>query len=333
MTDRRTLLASTLAMGGSALLPRAANAASKPSPFAGFKLFDTHPHLHGLDLVNYPFRPDVLPDRKARALKYPVTPEYLLSEWDRVGVEMGCAVQYNTTYSTDNRYTLDMSEQHPQRISPVVILDPWDLATPATLKSMSRAYGIGGVRFSGLPEGDGSYAFFSDASLDSFAAAEELGIVVVLMPLGPDLPDHLPSGMKRLGEIAARFPKLQIVLDHFGFPAPRRDTTLGFSPHHLALARYPNISHKYTTFLLEKIEKGGASDREFLNYAVKVFGANRIVWGSDFGNTVGTFESHVRRAIDSAVDLPLEQRKAIFYSNAKRLFPMPAAKRKTMRYL
>src|SRR3546814_4025673 len=76
----------------------------------------------------------------------------LFERWDEAEVEMGCGVQFNALYSTDNRYLLDVAEQYPERVSPVVILWPTDPATPAALRSMAKAYGIGGVRFSGLPD-------------------------------------------------------------------------------------------------------------------------------------------------------------------------------------
>src|SRR3546814_7958544 len=146
-----------------ALLPRVAAAA----PLAPFKLFDSHPHFHADDLVKYPYRVDIEPARRARAVARPVTPDMLFERWDEAEVEMGCGVQFNALYSTDNRYLLDVAEQYHERVSPVVILWPTDPATPAALRSMAKAYGIGGVRFSGLPDANGPFSFLQDRRLRS----------------------------------------------------------------------------------------------------------------------------------------------------------------------
>lgn len=323
---RRAFITSSAGLTAAALVPGIA----KSAPAAPFKLFDTHPHLHSDDLQRYPYRIDVEAARRERAMARPVTSDVLFKAWDAAGVERGCCVQFNALYSTDNRYLLDVAEKYPARVSPVVILWANDPATPAALKSMVKAYGLGGVRFSGPPDAEGNFAFLKDDSLRSWEMANELGLVVVLMPMMSDQPRALPAAMKRIGELADRYPKLNIVMDHFGFPVAERTPTFGFSPDHLALAGRRNVHHKYTTFLLEVLRRGGVPDKEFLNYAISVYGADRVIWGSDFGNTPGDLDECVKRALDSAEDLTLGQKKAIFYDNAKALFVRgrPAAVRR-----
>src|SRR3546814_19394390 len=92
---------------------------------------------------------------------------------------------------------------------------------------MAKAYGIGGVRFSGLPDANGTFSFLQDGALRSWEAANELGLVVVLMPMMSDQPHALPAAMKRIGELASKYPTLNIVLDHFGFPVSERTKTFG----------------------------------------------------------------------------------------------------------
>src|SRR3546814_9758940 len=89
MIHRRTLIASSVSLTAAALLPRVAAAA----PLAPFKLFDSHPHFHADDLVKYPYRVDIEPARRARAVARPVTPDMLFVRWDEAEVEMGCGVR------------------------------------------------------------------------------------------------------------------------------------------------------------------------------------------------------------------------------------------------
>jgi L-fuconolactonase len=319
MPTRRTFIQSTLAVTVAGAMSGAARAQGSAPFRAPFKVFDSHPHVHSGELARFPYRVDIEPARRERALARPVTPEVLLKSWDEANVEMGCGVQFNALYSTDNRYLLHVAESHP-RVLPVVILWANDPATPAALQSMVKAYGIRGVRFSGLPDGDGNFSFLGDDALRSWAAAEELGLVLVLMPMMSDNPRALPNAMRRIGELAARFPKLRIVMDHFGFPVAERTPTFGFSPEHRALAEHRNVYQKYTTFLLEVLRRGGVPDKEFFNYAVSVYGADRVIWGSDFGNTPGEMSAVLQRALVSAEDLTQEQRQRIFYENAMDLF-------------
>ncbi len=240
MLERRAFITSSLALTAAASLPGLARAAPLP-----FKLFDTHTHLYSPDAAKYPFKPDIAAVRKAKAIAHPVTPEVLFKAWDDAGVEMGCGVQYNTTYYTDDRYLLDCAEKYPKRISPVVILEPADPATPCALKSMAKAYGISGVRFSGPPDAEGNFAFLKDNALPTWQMANELGLVIVLMPVRSVQPQALPAAMKRIGVLAAKFPNVNIVMDHFGFPNAEKTSTFGFSPDHLALAAHKNVHQKY----------------------------------------------------------------------------------------
>src|SRR3546814_16253301 len=101
-----------------------------------------------------------------------------------------------------------VAEQYPERVSPVVILWPTDPATPAALRSMAKAYGIGGVRFSGLPDANGTCSFLQDGALRSWEAANELGLVVVLIPRLADPTHPLPAEQKPVGGLAAQNPPL-----------------------------------------------------------------------------------------------------------------------------
>ncbi len=316
MLKRRTFLASSLGAVAVAALPRDAFSAS----LAPLQLFDTHAHFYSDDAVKYPFRADIAPQAAAKAKAHPMTPAVILKMWADVGVERGCGVQYNTTYSTDNRYLLDCAAKHPKKIISIVILNPIDPATPATLARMAKENHISGVRFTGFADAAGNFTFLTDAAKESWAAANELGLVIVLMPVGGQRPETLPPAMKAIGEMAARYPNVNIVIDHIGFPAIELSPTFGLSPEHRALAAHKNIYYKYTTLLIEQLQKGGVPTKDFLHYAVGVYGAEHFVWGSDVGNTEGVFSDFVKHALESADGLTLAQKKAIFYTTAKAVF-------------
>lgn len=318
MFDRRNLLKGTLAATAIGALPSSALGKAKVN--APFPIFDTHAHFYTNQPDKYPFQAKNSRYGEkimvAKAMGNPMTPEAVFKFWGEAGILMGTGVQYNSTYSTDNSYLLDVAAEHPARILSVVILDPVDPATPDKLRKMTRENNITGVRFMGA--GRGGYPFFSDAAIPAWEAASELGIVVVLMPFG----GNPNSAMGQVHEFATRFPNVNIVLDHMGFPNLKAfPDTFGFSPMHHALAAHKNVHYKYTTFLMTQSTDGtGVNMNEFMSYAVELYGKDQFVWGSDIGNSEVDDLAYLQRAIDSTDHMPYATRRAIFFDTAYKIF-------------
>lgn len=316
MLNRRSLLGSALTLSAGSAVPSALWAAERPP----FKLFDTHAHFYTNDVARYPLNTSGARNGSeqmiAKAMANPMTPEAIFKLWEAAGVELGCGVQYNSTYSTDNSYLLDVSAQHPDRIVPVVILSPIAPETPATLTRMTRESRISGVRFTGSPNADGEYIFLTKAAEGAWDVANELGLAVVLMPGS----EKAPLAMSLIAQFADRYPNVNIVLDHIGFPKAEVSATFGLSPEHLALAAHKNVYYKYTTLLIERMHAGNVPARDFMNYVVGVYGAEQMVWGSDVGNSEGDFVEFVHHALESVDQLPLAQQQAIFHDTAKAVF-------------
>jgi predicted TIM-barrel fold metal-dependent hydrolase len=318
MIDRRTLIGSGVAAAGLAMLPKSAFAhVIKPS----FKLFDTHAHFYTNDVDKYPFKatrsrygPEVM---VAKAMRYPQTPKEIFAFWDECGIEKGCGVQYNSTYQTDNRYLLDIAREFPDRIIPVVITDALSAEGPALLEKFAKENRIAGVRWTGGPDKAGSFDFLGEAAAKSWQAANDLGLVVVLMPIG----GKMGPTMATVGDLARRYPNVNIVLDHVGFPQPKAlPATQGLTPEHIALAKLPNVYYKYTTLLIEQFHTQNIDPKPFVEFIVKTYGADKMVWGSDVGNTPGSMFAWVQYALDSASGLTQAQQKAMFHDTANRIF-------------
>jgi L-fuconolactonase len=314
---RRTFLKSTLATAAAASLAETVFG----KPLAPFKLFDTHAHFYTNEPDKYPFNASGArygAERMiAKAMAKPMTPEVVFRFWDEVGIEKGLGVQYNSTYATDNRYLLDICAKYPERIIAVVILSPTDPATPETLARMAKENRIAGVRFTGPADASGNFRFLSDEAKGAWEAANDLGLSITLMPLGP----QVPHALKRVAEHAARYPNVKIVLDHIGFPRPQDlPKTFGLTREHLLLAEHKNVYYKYTTFLMEMILEAKVPLKDFLHHMVGVYGADQFVWGTDVGNSEVDDVEFVRHALASAEGLTLTQKKAIFYDTASRVF-------------
>lgn len=317
MLKRRTVLKSALTATilGTLRTPALAQL-SRP-----FRLFDCHAHFYTNDSQSYPFDAHTArygPERMIeKAMANPMTPEVVFRFWEEAGIELGLGVQYSSTYFTDNSYLLDISAQHPEKIIPIVILDATDEATPATLERMARENGIAGVRFTGAADDTGVFPYLSDAAEASWDIVNELGLSITLMPLGR----NTGAALRRVRELAGRYPNVAVVMDHIGFPRySARPDTFGFTPDHLALADADNIYYKYTTFLIEMLLAQDTPLPDFLSYAVDAFGADHMIWGSDIGNSEVDDVLFVQHALDSAADLSPEEQSAVFYDTAKGLF-------------
>lgn len=285
-------------------------------------LYDTHAHFFTSDIERYPIDTrgarEAADELRERILANPSTPEVILKAWDKTRVWGGAGVQYTSAYKTDNSYVMDVSDDHPDRISAVVILNARDPETPARIRDFVTNRGVTGLRLTGFPAEDGSWPWLdSGAALDTWAEADRLGLAVVLM--------YLPSrnsddALEHIGRLAERFPNTKIVLDHIGWPALSGAPDYGITPAHLAVGKFPNVYFKLTTNNLYKMRDSGVPADEFLRHIVDLWGAERIMWGSDYGNTVGTFEEMVEGALASTALLNEAERRQVLLETGRTLF-------------
>jgi predicted TIM-barrel fold metal-dependent hydrolase len=317
MIDRRQLVlgASALALGAPAF------AAPSRAP-----MYDTHSHFFSNDFAKYPVNlgggREGVEETRQRILSNPSTPENIMKLWAENGVEGGVGVQYNTAYRTDNSYLLASSDAHPDKIAAVVILDPVDPKTPAQLREMVKAHGITGVRFTGNPAADGTYAYLDGKPAETvWATANELGIAVELM-YTPGRPTK--AALDRIGLLAKANPRVKVVVDHIGWPGPQGAPDWGLIPAHLALKAQPNVYFKLTSINFRNFADNKQDGPSAVRRYVDVFGADRIMWGSDYGNTQGAFSEMVGAARQAVSKLtPAEQRK-VLHDTGKRVFARKA---------
>ncbi len=314
MFSRRLLLKGSLAAGALQALPFSVQARTVNAPFP---IFDSHAHFHTIDPDNYPLKSDVFERTVDLVRGNPATSQKVLKFWDDAGIMLGTGVQYFSAFGTDNSYLLDVSAANPARVLPVVILSPTDPATPAKLHELARSGNIAGVRFTGLDE-NGEHTCLTEAAIPSWEAIDELGLVAVLMLFGGDA----NAAMGKVRKFAMRFPNVKIVLDHCGFPDPAAfPNTFGFTTQHHSLSGHENVHFKFTSYLMFlTLDPAGIDLTGFMNYAADLYGAQQMLWGSDFGNLQEDHFAYLQRALDATAQMPYEARKAIFFDTAYKLF-------------
>jgi len=296
-------------------------------------MFDSHAHLVADDQVRYPRNPMVRPPNApprapgvigqpgGRAGPNPVNEvpdtQRMLQWMKEENVEGGVAVQKRMVYRFDNSYILDSSDLYPEVFSAVVILDAEDDGTPELIRRYIKQNGLAGVRLFGGRNPDGSMPWLnSPKALETWKVAEEAGLVMDVEVLaigggGPSVP--------AIVELARQFPHIRIVLDHLLEPEAHGDD-YGLDEQYLPLAAEKNIYFKFTSINLDIYREADIPAEKVLRRAVDMFGADKLMWGSDIGTSSGTYKDMVQRMLDASVLLTAEEKQAVFYETAKRVF-------------
>jgi predicted TIM-barrel fold metal-dependent hydrolase len=104
--------------------------------------------------------------------------------------------------------------------------------------------------------------------------AESLAIPVML---------HAPERLPQVGDIAARHPKLKLVVDHMGFARETTDENAeSGAARVIALAQHPNVSVKVSALPCYSTEPYPFRNlHRALKRIIDAFGVKRSFWGSD----------------------------------------------------
>ncbi|HWL47433.1 MAG TPA: amidohydrolase family protein [Sphingomonadaceae bacterium] len=286
------------------------------------KLFDTHAHFFTNDTRAYPI--DVSGAREGeeaarrRLAENPATAEKILALWDKCNVAGGTAVQYNTMYKTDNSYAIDVAAAHPDRVAAVLILKAAEPETPTLLRSLAKGGNVAGLRLFGYPDANGEYPWLdSPAALKTWEEAAALGLTMVVM-YAPGRPS--PAAIGRIATLARRFAPMTVAIDHCGWPALDKGDEGALGAEHLVLADVPNVSFKFTHINVSRFAEAGIDSARYLRRLVDTFGAGRVMWGSDFGNTKAAYETMAEQAVAATALLDERERAAVLHDSGWRLF-------------
>ena len=305
------------------------------------RLLDTHAHLIADDWETYrtrPFTPDLpMPERPP----FTVTAEALLALMDEHGVDHACLVQRGHVYGYDNSYILDSARKHPDRLHAVVILDTQDPATAGAYRELVGNDGVVGFRMANSRPWILDTAWMSSpTAMEIWRACADLGTPMTLIVFGNQLSYVLPL----IKLIARQFPDLPIILDHGAMP-------YGMSQYEVALREeagetvvmppapdygiggtigifedVPNVHFKITEINMERLVKAGVRSADLIRRMVDVFGPDRLVWGSDIGQSMlWTYAEKTTMAREAAASLTAQERSRFLHDNAARIYRIPAA--------
>jgi len=117
-----------------------------------------------------------------------------------------------------------------------------------------------------------------------------------------------------LETLLKRFPQARVILDHMARPVLDDGPPYAKAASLFALARYENLYLKLTTHNLRD------APQDFLVGVVKLFGAPRIAWGSNFPASDGKLGGLLADARQALAVLSDAERDWIFFRTAKNLY-------------
>ena len=296
-------------------------------------IFDTHAHVLSPDRESYPYgtlrggaTPPVSP------VVFPV--EELVRQMDACGIAHACLVQRATLYGYDNRYVLNAAARFAERLAPVVVLDAQEPDSARKLKRLAAGQRLAGLRLVAPTLSAADTAWLDSAPvLDFWAAAADLQlpVTVILYRL------NNAAGRSALLRVARRFPTLPILVDHVGLPhastpekkwgeAHGHDYSIpggpdfGVTEHLAELGALPHVHFKVTDINFDRLEEAHLDAARFVRSLADAFGADRLLWGSDVGQSPAPYAEKVARLQQSAQLLNETERSAFLGGTAKRLY-------------
>jgi len=210
-----------------------------------------------------------------------VTGEDMVKAMDEVGVDGALLVSVFTMYRWDASYALAVRKAHPERFAVIKPVDPNDPKVADTIAEWAGMEGTVAIRIMMRP----------DVSTD----AADPGINRVLAAAAKhDLPVNLLcwGRLEQAGQMAARNPDTQLVIDHLGlqqpFAPPAPLQPWADLPKLLALSVRKNVAVKITGACTLAHQPFPYKDIwDPLARIFESFGLERCLWGTDWTRAVG----------------------------------------------
>ena len=238
-------------------------------------IVDAQVHLWKANSPDWPWEPGARPQ-----LPEPFTIERALAMMDEAGVDRVVIVP--PSLNDRNDYALEAAKRYPNRFGVMGRIALQDPKLAALLPTWKQQPGMLGVRLTfNTPA---TLAWLSDGTADWFwPEAEKAGLPIMFLAVG---------AVPRFARIAERHPQLTLVIDHMGLNSSSRANRVTESPaaavdHAVALAKYPNVSVKFSGAVGNSLEPYPFRDMTVhLQRLFDAYGPERCHWGTDITNSL-----------------------------------------------
>ncbi|MER5437817.1 amidohydrolase family protein [Streptomyces sp. NPDC002790] len=285
--------------------------------------FDTHTHAMSADTDTYPTAP-LGGTRSEWSQARPVDVSGLIRHLDDAGVERAALVHASTVYGFDNRYAADALDRHPDRLVGVCAVDFLSDSAVPDLHHWIEERGFSGVRIrvsDGTTKVPTPGSGISDERMTAvWDYVESRGVPVCVQMHSKDA--------DKLAHVLDAHPTLTILLDHAGRPNASGGPSYPKLDELGRLARFPGVHLKITPPALNRLAGEPDVDvPEVLRRLAGIFGADRLMWGSNFPASDGTLRD-LRDRIESHLSwMAPDDLANVLGGNASRVYNASAVTR------
>jgi len=270
---------------------------------------DAHQHFWRYDPAEYPWIDDAMGGIRRDCL-----PDEAQREMAAAGIDACVAVQARQSLE-ETRWLLALAAAHPAIVGVVGWVDLQAPDARRQLELFADHPKLVGIRHIVQAEPDDRF-MLRPAFCHGIALLEEFGLAYDILIYSR----HLAAA----AELAERFASQRFVLDHLGKPDIRSGELRTWERDIRALADCSNVSAKLSGLVTEADWSGwtAADIRPYLDVAFDCFGAERLMFGSDW--PVCTVAAGYARVIalvsDYLLDRPAPDRDALLGGNAQRFY-------------
>lgn len=280
-------------------------------------VIDTHPHLLAEDVEKYPVDPlGGVQSDWSKGMH--VTGRELLDAMDAAGVDKAVLVQASTFHGYDNSFIVDEAARYRDRFVGVCCVDPRADDAPETVDYWVMSGNMQGVRIFSSGSTVAQADWFDDHALDPFwRRVSERGV-----PVNAQISF---GGLGMLKNVMDRFPTITFILDHLANPPIDDGPPYASSQPLLELAAYPQLFLKFTNNNLRRAKTKHASVASFFALLIGSFGAERLMWGSNYPSTrtesTTPYRDLVQEMTEDLAPFDDETRSWLVGGTALRLYP------------
>ncbi len=271
---------------------------------------DAHVHLwrlaRGDNLALLPSMTKIYRDRE---------PADLRPLLDAAGIERIVVVQAAWTLA-ETLFTIGLSTSFPWIAGVVGWVDPLSPSLEEEISALLLTGRLKGIRPVSVDD-NRSIAWMLDARFERcWSLLREAGLVLDFLLQNPD-------EVALVTHFARRHADLQIVLDHCAKPDIAGNRFEPWASDIAELARSPNVACKFSGLLNCAAPGAGAAElRPYAAHVLSCFGAERILWASDWPPLELAADYATWRQVSLALlaDLTASDRDAILGGNAERIY-------------
>jgi predicted TIM-barrel fold metal-dependent hydrolase len=276
-------------------------------------IIDSHCHVIATDTKRYPLKP-LFGKQSDWSAEHPLDYPDMVKANVEAGVDKAILVQASSAYGSDNSYVADSVAAHPDRFTGVFSID---VVAPDAVAKMKHWVGKGltGMRIftSGSTHAAQETFFADEVAFPVWQHASDTGLSVCMQ--------MRVVGLPLLETVLERFPKARVILDHFARTEASDGPPFAAAAPLFALAKYPNVYLKLTHRPIEQAVSGKSTPELFFGKIVAEFGANRIMWGSNFPAAKPPLPELIIMARKALSFLPQGDQDQIFCKTALALYP------------